>query len=150
MLSCMSSMYILDINCLSNMLLCDLVTKLCWLLWPHGLQPARLLYTWDFPGKDTGVACHFLLQGIFPTQGSNPHLLHCSSLLHYRWFLYQLSHQGKLANASFANIFFHSVGCLHFLIVSFSVQKFFSWIWSHLFIFAFISIAQEIDVKKYS
>ena len=32
----------------------------------------RLLCPWDFPGKSTGVGCHFLLQGIFPTQGSNP------------------------------------------------------------------------------
>ena len=30
----------------------------------------------DFPGKNTGVGCHALLQGIFLTQGSNPHLLH--------------------------------------------------------------------------
>ena len=36
---------------------------------PHGLQPAKLLRPWDFPGKDTGVGCHALLQGIFPTQG---------------------------------------------------------------------------------
>ena len=40
-------------------------------LWPHGLEPARLLYPWDFPGKNTGMDCHFLLQGIFPTQGLN-------------------------------------------------------------------------------
>ena len=45
-------------------------------LWPHKLQPARLLWTWDFPGKNTRVGCHFLLQGIFPTQGLNPCLLH--------------------------------------------------------------------------
>ena len=32
---------------------------------PHGLQSTRLLCPWDFPGKDTGVGCHFLLQGIF-------------------------------------------------------------------------------------
>ena len=32
---------------------------------PHGLQPTRLLCPWDFPGKDTGVVCHFLLQGSF-------------------------------------------------------------------------------------
>ena len=44
-------------------------------LWPHGLQPARLLCPWDSPGKNTGVGCHFLLQGILPTQGSNLHLL---------------------------------------------------------------------------
>ena len=30
--------------------------------WPHGLQPTRLLRPWDFPGKSTGVGCHFLLQ----------------------------------------------------------------------------------------
>ena len=46
-------------------------------LWPHGLYPTRLLCPWDFPGKNTGVGCHFLHQRIFPTQGSNPHLLHC-------------------------------------------------------------------------
>ena len=41
------------------------------------------------PGKNTGVGCHALLQGIFPTQGLNPGLPHC------RWILYQLSHQGS-------------------------------------------------------
>ena len=35
-------------------------------LFLDGLQPARLLCPWDFPGKDTGVGCHFLLHGIFP------------------------------------------------------------------------------------
>ena len=34
------------------------------------------LCSWDFPGKNIGVGCHFLLQGIVPTQGSNPRLLH--------------------------------------------------------------------------
>ena len=43
----------------------------------------------DSPGKNTGVGCHALLQGIFPTQGSNPGLPHC------RWILYCLSHQGS-------------------------------------------------------
>ena len=38
---------------------------------PHGLSTTRLLHPWDFPGKSTGVGCHFLLQRIFPTQGSN-------------------------------------------------------------------------------
>ena len=46
------------------------------LLPPHGLKPARLLCPWDFPGKNTGVGCHFLLQEIFLTQGSNRRLLH--------------------------------------------------------------------------
>ena len=38
--------------------------------------PSRLLCPWDFPGNSTGVDCRFLLQGIFPTQGSNPGLPH--------------------------------------------------------------------------
>ena len=42
----------------------------------RGLQPTRLLCPWDFPGKNTGEGCHFLLQGSFPTQGSNLCLLH--------------------------------------------------------------------------
>ena len=42
------------------------------LLQPHGLQPARFLCPWDFPGKNTGVGGRALLQGIFPTQESNP------------------------------------------------------------------------------
>ena len=42
---------------------------------PHGMQPTRLLYPWDFPGKNTGIGCHFLFQGILLTQGSNPHTL---------------------------------------------------------------------------
>ena len=37
---------------------------------------ARLLCPWLSPGKNTGVGCHDLLQGIFPTQGSNLYLLH--------------------------------------------------------------------------
>ena len=54
---------------------------------PHGLYPARLLCPWGSPGQNTGLGCHFLLQGIFSTQGSNPGLLHC------RRILYQLSHK---------------------------------------------------------
>ena len=40
----------------------------------YRLQPARLLYPWNSPGKNTGVGCHFLLQGIFPIQGLNPRI----------------------------------------------------------------------------
>ena len=40
-------------------------------MWPHGLKPTRLLCPWNFPGKNTGVVCHFPLQGIFLTQGLN-------------------------------------------------------------------------------
>ena len=44
------------------------------LMWTYGLQPARLLCMWNFPAKNTGVDCHALLQGIFPTQELNSHL----------------------------------------------------------------------------
>ena len=43
----------------------------------------------DSPGKNTGVGCHALLQGIFPTQGLNSGVPNC------RWILYFLSHQGS-------------------------------------------------------
>ena len=46
-------------------------------------------YPWNSPGRNTGVSSHSLLHGIFPTQGSNPGLLHC------RQILYPLSHQGS-------------------------------------------------------
>ena len=49
-----------------------LVTQSCQTSCNPRLQPSRLLRPWDFPGKNTGVGCHFLLQGIFPTQGLNP------------------------------------------------------------------------------
>ena len=45
-------------------------------LQPHQLWTIRLLCPWDYPRKNTGMGCHFLLQGIFPTQGSNLCLLH--------------------------------------------------------------------------
>ena len=48
---------------------------------PYGLKPTRLLCPWDSPGKNTGVVCHALPQGIFLTQGSNLCLL---CLLHWQ------------------------------------------------------------------
>ena len=58
-------------------------------LQPHGLKPARLLCPQDFPGKNTRVGCPFLLQGIFPTRGSN------LSLLQWQANSLALSHQGS-------------------------------------------------------
>ena len=52
----------------------------------YGLQPTRLLCPWDSPGKNSGVGCRALLQGM---EGSNPGLPYC------RRVLYQLSHQGS-------------------------------------------------------
>ena len=59
---------------------------------PHGLQSP-----WNSPGQNTGVGGLSLLQGIFPTQASNPGLLHC------RWILYQLSHKGSPIDAVIVN-----------------------------------------------
>ena len=47
----------------------------------------------DFPGKNTGMGCHFLLQGIYPTQISNPQLLH---LLNWQADFLPLPHMGSL------------------------------------------------------
>ena len=55
----------------------------------NSLQPHGLHSPWNSPGQNTGAGNRSLLQGIFPTQGSNLGLPHC------RWILYQLSHQGS-------------------------------------------------------
>ena len=58
-----------------------LVSKSVPFLYPMDCSPTRLLCLWDSPGKNTGVGCHFLLQGIFPTKGLNPGLLCCRQSL---------------------------------------------------------------------
>ena len=50
-------------------------------LGPHGLNTTRLLCSWNSSGKNTGVGCHFLLQGIFQMQGSNKGVLNCRQIL---------------------------------------------------------------------
>ena len=64
---------------------CMLVTQSCLIV-----SPTRFLCSWNSRGRNTGVGCHSLIQGIFLTQGSNPGLPHC------RQILYCLSHQGSL------------------------------------------------------
>ena len=59
------------------------------------MEPTRLLHPWDFPGKSTGVGCHFLPQGIFLTQGSNPDLPHCSQTLYHLSYHGSPAHKGK-------------------------------------------------------
>ena len=61
-------------------------------LWPQGQKPIKLLCPWDFLGKDTGGDYHFILQGIFPTQESNPCLL---CLLHWQANSLPLDHLGS-------------------------------------------------------
>ena len=68
------------------MLLKVKVAKSC----PTLCDPMEWIYSpWNSPGQDTGVSSLSLLQGISPTQGSNPGIPHC------RWILYQLSHKGS-------------------------------------------------------
>ena len=78
----------------------------------------RLICSWDSPDKNTGVDCHFLLQGIFPTQVSNVHLLH------YRQTLYQLSHPGK------SYVFINYISIIYNTIINLyktKLQKLTSW-----------------------
>ena len=65
----MSTYYILICAVLSHLVVSNSLQL-------HGLQPTKFLCSLDSPGKNTGVGCHALLQGIFPTQGSIPRLLH--------------------------------------------------------------------------
>ena len=110
---------------------------------PHRLYPTRLLCPWDFPGN-TGVDCHFLLQGIFPTQGSNPGLPHCWLILYhlsckgsphftYKWAV--MDDQGlRLSSSSFLCLSKREKGKGNTLI-----QRWMSaewtlpfWMWDHL------------------
>ena len=79
-----------DYDIINQLCVCS-VTQLCLTLCnPMDCSPRGSSVLGDSPGKNTGVGCHALLQGIFPTQGLNPGLPHC------RQILYRLSHQGSL------------------------------------------------------
>ena len=68
-----------------------LVAQLCLTLCgPVDCSPPGSFVHGDSPGKTTAVGCHALLQGIYPTQGLNPGLLHC------RWILYRMSYSYKI------------------------------------------------------
>ena len=97
-------------------------------LWTVVQQP---FCPWGFPGKNTGVGCHFLLQGIFPTQGSNP------GLLHWRQMLYPLSHQRSYLiykmesfyNLHIRGLWHHSM-CIWFSkLINIMSQKAHVWCW---------------------
>ena len=81
----------------------SLVIHSCLTLWdPMDCSSPGSSVHGDFPRKNTGVGCHALFQGIFPTQGSNPGLPHC------RQILYQLSHKGSLRIMEWVAISFSS------------------------------------------
>ena len=55
----------------SNLIVCQVTSVVSDSLHPHGLSPTRLLCLWNFPGKNTGVGCHFF-QGNLPNSGIQP------------------------------------------------------------------------------
>ena len=73
----------------------SLLLSRVWLFATPWTVATRLLRPWDSPGKNTEVACDFLLQWIFPIQGSNPGLPHCGQTLK------PLSHQGSPSPAKY-------------------------------------------------
>ena len=76
----------------------------------HRLQPTRLLCPWDSPGKNTAVGCHFLLQGIFPTQRCNPRLFY---LLHWQVGSFPLHHLGSACKVTLVQ----SLGCVQLFVI---------------------------------
>ena len=86
--------------------------RLCATPWTAAHQAPR---PWDSPGKNTGVGSHRLFQGIFPTQESNPGLLHC------RWILYHLTYQENPIILILGIIVY--VACFYFLICGGSEVK---------------------------
>ena len=95
---------------------------------PYGLQPARLLHSWNSPSKNTGVGCHSLLQGIFLARGLNPGLPYC------RQILYHMNHQGSpsvpITNSTNSSAFYtmpysrvqHQLGTFCIQVPMFKVQ----------------------------
>ena len=93
--------------------------------WAVACQAAM---AWDFPSKNTGVDCRVLLQGIFPNQGSNPHLLH--------WQVDSLPLSDAMANCKLPQLMIHS------------------WLWQlwittvlyfHITFFFFFAVSSEAD-----
>ena len=70
-------------NCKSALCCAQLLSPHVQLFATLWTVPIRLLCLWDFPGKNTRVGYHALLQGMFPTQRSNLCLLHCRQILYH-------------------------------------------------------------------
>ena len=94
--------------------MCVLATQSCLTFCDlmDGMEPTRLLYPWDSSGKDTGLGCHSLLQGIFPTQGSNPDLPHCTPILLPSEPPVESFEIGKFKSSTFVLLFQDCVGYL--------------------------------------
>ena len=98
-------------NKVLELLLLCLVAQLCLTLCdPMDSSPPGPSVHGDSPGENTGMGCHALLQGILPTQGSNPGLPHC------RQILYQLSHQDSWVGG-------YTPGCWNHLWFHFRIKR---------------------------
>ena len=80
---------VISIDACTHLLLCLVAQSCLDSLRPMDWSPPGSSVHGGSQGKNIGVGCHALLQGIFPTQGLNPSLPYC------RWILYHLSHQGS-------------------------------------------------------
>ena len=83
---------------------------------PHEPQPTRLLCPWNSPGKNSGVTCHSLVQGIISTQGLNLGLLHCGQIL------YNLSHQGSPNICGYLHFWLHYPNLTNLIITGGLIQ----------------------------
>ena len=92
-------------NTIHTMCACSVMSNS---LQPHRLQLARFLCPWDPPAKNIGVGCHFLLQGIFPTQGLNPRLL---CLFHWQAGFLLIVPPGKPLKRPYVYDQFSLTGC---------------------------------------
>ena len=108
-------------------MLCLVVQSCCTFCDPMDCSPpgsSSMGFSW----QECGVGCLALLQGIFPTQGSNPGLPHC------RWILYHLSHQGSLYTFSI------EVQLMYNVVLISAVQQRDLVIYTHTFFFIFFFI----------
>ena len=119
------------------------------------LQPSRFLCLWASPGKNTAAGCHFLFQGISPTQGSKLQLLH---FRHSRWILYCCATREDQSNATWLlNLLLHSTVTffdllifeLLFLMFYAAIPMSFAWLCSrdfalHLYSFHFLLVCSQL------
>ena len=118
------------------------------LFWPHGLQPSRLLCPWNFPGKNTGMGCHFFLQGIFLTQGLKlclPHwqadslALCCTVPLAYYSLYIQVRHMSRMEELTIGHFTLHQpfellLSCILFsLFYETTINYYLTFKWSVVF-----------------
>ena len=120
---------------LSPLCVC-LVTQLCPTLCDpiHHSPPGSSVHG-DSRGKNTGVGCHALLQGIFPPQGSNPGLLHCSRIL------YHLSHQGSPYFHYIDNIIKKKIGYIMYYVHEFQLHGNRKWLEILDFVHAWVNVS---------